>query len=389
MRCAKLLLIALLATLAACSSVTDLKKDVSERMFGRELSDPPEPLADIKEKFQPKLLWSVKLADNEDYDFVPVEDTGYVYAASANGDIVKVDAVKGTQQWRINAGEKLSGGVGVGPNLVLVGTPKGQVLAYDQAGKLLWKARVSSEVLSAPRYDSNTVVVRCGDSRIYGINAVDGARKWVYERATPTLTLRSSAGVVLDGGAVYAGFAGGKLIALRVDDGKVLWEVSVAQPKGATEIERIADITSMPVIDGPIVYAVAYQGKVAAIERLTGKNVWNRDISSYTGMNVEASRVYISHAGGAVYALDYSSGKTYWRQAALKNRRLSAPLPMGSNIAFGDVEGYVHFLDRDDGALNARIKLQDSPILPQMTALGTSSLLAQSRAGGLYAVSIK
>ncbi len=172
---------------------------------------------------------------------------------------------------------------------MLVGTPKGYVLAYDQAGKLLWKSKVSSEVLSVPRVQNDVVVIRAGDSRIFGLNAADGTRKWVYERATPTLSLRSSAGVVIDSGAAYAGFAGGKLIALRVDDGKVIWETSVAQPKGSTEIERIADITSLPVVDGPLVYAVAYQGKIAAIDRASGKVVWNRDISSYSGINVGAA----------------------------------------------------------------------------------------------------
>ena len=98
-------------------------------------------------------------------------------------------------------------------------------------------------------FDANLAVVRCGDSRIYGIQLSDGSKKWVYERSNPTLTIRSSAGVALSDGFAYAGFAGGKMVAIRVDDGKPVWEVSVAQPKGTTEIERIADITSTPVID--------------------------------------------------------------------------------------------------------------------------------------------
>jgi len=376
--------------ISGCSAITDVKTDISERMFGRELTDPPGELAEIsKPSIQPKIVWNIKIGASEDNDFSPAMEEGAVYAASAAGDIARIDAAKGTQMWRINAGEKLSGGVGLGPDLVLVGTPRGSVLAFDQTGKLLWKAKVSSEVISVPRYEAGVVVVRCGDSRIFGINAADGARKWIYERATPALSLRSSAGVAVDGGAAYAGFAGGKLIALRVEDGKVIWETSVAQPKGATEIERIADITSLPVVDGPLVYAVAYQGKVAAIDRATGRVAWARDISSYNGLNAEASRVYVTHTGGAIYSLDYSSGKTFWRQGDLTNRRLTAPLPMGGVIAFGDIEGYVHFLDREDGTFSGRLRTEKSPLLPQMTALGTNGLLAQTRNGNLYAISIK
>jgi outer membrane protein assembly factor BamB len=387
LQAAALALIAL--ALAACSTVTDLQNDMSERFFGRELADPPEELVEFKPTLTPKIMWRADLGEAAEYDFTPAVEAGMVYAASAKGEIVKIDAASGKQVWRINAGEQLSGGVGLGPNLVLVGTPKAYVLAFDQAGKFLWKSKISSEVLSIPQVTDDIVVVRAGDSRIFGLNAKDGSRKWIYERANPALSLRSSAGVVLADGAVYAGFAGGKMIALRAEDGKIIWEVSVALPKGTTEIERIADITSQPFVDGPLVYAVAYQGKIAGVDRATGKVAWSREISSYTGLSAEDARVYVSHATGSVYALEYSSGKTFWRQGALKNRLLSSPLPLGSVVAAGDVQGYIHFMDREDGAFAARINVQDSPVMPRLAGLGTNGLLAQTRKGGLYAISIK
>ena len=375
--------------LSACASITDLKTDVSERLFGRQSTEIPSELNEIKSTVQAKVLWSSRLEMSEDDDFTPAVDNGYIYAAGSKGEVIKLSASSGKQEWRVNLGEAITGGVGIGANLVLIGTKSGYVVAYDFNGKMLWKAKVSSQVLSAPKVDFGVVVVRCGDSRIYGLNAVDGSRKWIYERATPPLSLKSSAGVVLDGGAVYAGFAGGKLISLRVEDGKVIWEVSVAQPKGTTEIERIADITSLPVVDGSLVYAVAYQGKVAAVDRATGRIAWSRDISSYTGLNAEDARVFVSHATSAVYALDFSTGKTYWRQGDLRQRRITAPLPMGNLIAIGDVEGYVHLLNREDGVFVGRLQIEEAPIMPQMVALGTTAIIAQTRKGGIYAISLK
>jgi outer membrane protein assembly factor BamB len=389
LRLLKLIALLFALCLSACTSLTDFRDDMSERLFGRESNEVPSDLTEFKSTTQAKVLWNTHLGSSEDTDFTTAIDNGFVYAASANGEIVKLKATDGNQIWRIDSGEPLTGGVGIGTNLILLGTAKGYVLAYNFDGKLLWKSKVSSQVLSAPRFDYGVVVVRCEDSRIYGLNGADGARKWVYERASPALTLKSSAGVVLDGGAAYAGFAGGKMIALRVEDGKVIWEVSVAQPKGTTEIERIADITSLPFVDGPLVYAVAYQGKVAAVDRATGRIAWSRDISSYSGLNAEDARIFVSHANSAIYALDYSSGKTFWRQGDLRQRRVTAPLPMGSLIAVGDVEGYVHLLNREDGAFAARVQTEDAAIMPQMVALGTSTVIAQNRKGGIYAISIK
>lgn len=375
--------------LSACTAFNDIKTDLSERVFGRELANPPEELAEIKQTAATKIVWQAKVGNAGDFHFTPAVEAGYVYAAGADGDIAKFDISNGKQAWRVNAGEKLSGGVGVGGSLVMVGTTSGVVYAYDISGKLQWKSMLSSEVLSAPVYFDGLVIVRTGDSRIYGINANDGSRKWVYDRTGPALALRSSAGVVVDGGAVYAGFAGGKLISIRADNGKLMWEASVAQPKGVTEIERIADITSLPVIDGPLVYAVAYQGRIAAVDRATGRILWNREISSLNGLSALDARLFVSHYLGSVYALDYASGKTFWRQGELKYRNLTVPVPLENWVAVGDVEGYVHFLGREDGAFNARIRLTDSPILPRMVLINSDTLLAQSVDGGIFAFQIK
>ena len=374
--------------LAGCSTLTELRSDLADKVFGREPPNPPAVLEEFKPSYTAKIDWSSNAGKTEKYDYTPAIDSSAVYATNTAGEILKLDATNGRQIWRVNVGESISGGIGIGAGILLVGSNKGNVHAYDTAGKPLWKAKVSSEILSVPRYFDGLAIVRTGDNRIFGLDATDGSRKWVYERASPALTLRSSVGIVVDGGAVYAGFAGGKMVAIRADNGKLLWEATVAQPKGVTEIERIADITSLPVVDGRLVYAVAYQGKIAAVDRTNGKVVWNRDISSYSGLNVENAKIFVSHTLGAVYSLDDETGKTFWRQGALANRRLTAPLPMGGVIAVGDLEGYVHFLTRDEGNFAARIKLDGNAVMSLVPSASATQLIAETRDGGLYAISV-
>lgn len=374
--------------LTGCSAITELRQDFADTVFGREPPNPPAELQDINPSFNAKIDWSSNAGKTEKYDYTPATDSGAVYSANAAGELSKIDSANGRQLWSIKVGEPISGGVGLGAGIVLVGSNKGNVFAYDFAGKLLWKAKVSSEILSVPRYFDGLVIARAGDNHIFGLDATDGSRKWVYERVNPALTLRSSVGIVVDSGAVYAGFAGGKLVAIRADNGKILWEATIAQPKGVTEIERIADITSLPVVDGPLVYAVAYQGKIAAVDRRSGKVVWNRDISSYSGMNSEDGKIFVSHTLGAVYSLDYETGRTFWRQGALSNRRLTAPIVMGSLIAVGDLEGYIHFLTREEGNFAARIKLDSNPVMSLTAGKSSSQLIAATRDGGIYAISV-
>lgn len=374
--------------ISGCSSFTDIKTNLSESIFGAEPANPPVELEPITSSYETKIAWTTDVGNAGRFTFAPVVDERILYTANADGEVMQLSADTGKIQWKTELGEAVSGSIGLGSGLVLAGTSKGHLYALNLSGKKLWSAVLSSEIQGQPRYYDGTVIVRTSDHHIYGIDAADGRRKWTYERATPTLSLKNQAGIVVDSGAVYAGFPGGKLVAIRADNGKLIWEATVAQPKGVTEIERIADITSLPFVEGPVVYVVAYQGKIAAVDRQRGQVLWNRDISSYVGLSADNGRIYISHTVGSVYSLDNSNGKTFWRQGNLGYRLLTVPLPLGNVIAVGDLEGYVHLLSHDDGSFVGRIQLGSKPLM-SLVAGSTNQFFAQSRDGNLYAVSIK
>jgi outer membrane protein assembly factor BamB len=382
-------LVLLFFTLSACGPVKDLKDQITERMVGQDPVDPPAELKEFKAKLNPKILWSIKLEGTENYEFSPAIMEDNAYASSSNGTLIKVDLKTGKTIWKINTGETLSGGVGVGLNEITVGTPSGLLIAYDLNSKLLWKTRLSSQILSAPTIHEGLVIVRTSDNLIHGINVKDGLKKWTFSRTGPPLSLRSNVGVVASDGVIYAGFPGGKLAAIREDNGSLIWEITVAQPKGITEIERASDVTSNPVIDGMTIYTVAYQGKISAVDRVNARTLWSRDISSYTGLNIDGARIYLSHTGGALYALAIESGKTYWRQGDLLNRKLTTPLGMGDYVAVGDFQGYIHILDKETGQFLGRIQLDDEPVMRRLVEFETGKFLAQTRNGGLYAIAIQ
>jgi outer membrane protein assembly factor BamB len=382
-------LVLLSLMVGACGPVKDLTDQIKERVVGQDPVDPPAELKEFKAKLNPKILWSIKLEGTENYEFSPAIIEDNTYAASSNGTLIKVDLKTGKTTWKINTGEKLSGGVGAGPNEITVGTATGLLIAYDLNGKLLWKTRLSSQILSAPAIHEGLVIVRTSDSLIHAINVKDGLKKWTFSRTGPPLSLRSSVGIVTSDGVIYAGFPGGKLAAIREDNGTLIWEITVAQPKGVTEIERASDVTSNPVIDGMTIYTVAYQGKISAVDRVNARTLWSRDISSYTGLNIDGARIYLSHTGGALYALAIESGKTYWRQGDLLNRKLTTPLGMGDYVAVGDLQGYIHILDKETGQFLGRIQLDEEPLMRRLVEFDTGKFLAQTRNGGLYAIAIQ
>jgi outer membrane protein assembly factor BamB len=278
----------------------------------------------------------------------------------------------------------IAAGVGVNDGLVMVGGEKGEVAAYEEStGKLRWKSKVSSEVLSAPQLADGVVVVRSGDGRIAGLDSQNGQRVWLYERATPALVARSNAGVTIRNKVVYAGFAAGKLSAIGLHNGVVRWEASVSQPKGNTELERISDITSLPIVDDTQVCAVAFQGRLACFDADQGGALWNKDISSDKGLTISRKYLFLTDATGAVFALDKLSGASYWKNDQLLNRDTTQPLATDNYLVVADFEGYLHVLNRDDGHFLARLKTDGSSILSTPIVM-KDGIVVLTRDGGLY-----
>lgn len=352
----------------------------------------PAELRDIKATVVLTTAWRGAIGASGQFAFVPIVMADTLYAAAEKGDLAAFDVATGVQKWRVQADrEGLSAGVGALDNVVVVGTIKGDVLAFDAKGVAKWKAQVSSEVLAPPLVTPAAVFVRSNDNRIHAFAPADGKRLWVYQRTAPALIVRSFGGLSASGDSVYAGFPGGKLVALDSVNGTLRWEGNVALPKGSTELERIADVTSAPVISTRDVCAVAYQGRVACFDISNGQQLWTRDLSSFMGMTYDARYVFVSDEKSAMVALARMTGSSLWKQDALAHRTLSAPLSLSRAVIAGDYQGVVHAFSREDGTLIGRLQTDGSaitaPPIP-LNAPGRDTFFVQTRAGGLFALSM-
>jgi outer membrane protein assembly factor BamB len=342
-----------------------------------------EPIAQAQEL---RVLWSARVGSAGAFEFSPALAGEALYAAARDGTVVRLDAADGRERWRVALDARLSGGVGADAATVAVATDDGAVFALDTlTGKQRWRARVSSEVLAAPRIAAGLVLVRSADSRIHALDATDGKRRWAYQRAPAALRLRTPQAMTAHEDLLYAGFSGGKLVALALDSGALRWEAGVADPKGTTELERVTDVIGEPVLIGREVCAAAFQGRVACFDARNGSLLWAREISSVTGVSADARYAYVSDERGAVHALDRSNGRSLWKLDRLAHRQLSRPLPLGAQLAVGDLEGIVHLLARDSGALVARAGTDGSPVRAAPLAL-PRGFLVQTQAGGLFAL---
>ena len=371
---------ALALVMAGCSSWNPLVA----MGIQSEPANKPTPLAPIKATVTPRAAWTASVGKSQGFNFRPVVQAARVYAAAADGTITILEEDSGRVVSRIDTRKRLSGGLEVGDGKVIAGTLKGEVVAVDPAGKTLWTTSVAGEVIAPAAVSRKVAVVRTSDGRIFGLATEDGKRLWVFQRATPALLLRSEAGVLAIGQDVVAGYPNGKLIALDIEDGKLTWEVAVTQPRGATELERIADVAGLPVVDAGRVCAVAFQGKIACYEIATRNLIWARDISSSRALARDVKNIYVVDDAFAVHALDKASGASVWKQDKLLHRRLTGPVTIDGRIVVGDLQGYLHVLSADDGELIGRLATDGTAIVSLVTVPG--GLIAQTAGGSVVSV---
>ena len=331
--------------------------------------------------------WRARVDEAGVFVFQPAVIGGAVFAVGKDGEVARIES--GRSVWKTPLKTAVSGGVGSDGNIVVVGTPKGEVVALDAAtGQVKWRILINAEVLAAPAVSGGMVIVRSADSRLFGLDASDGRRRWTYQRATPPLALRNAAGVVTEGNFIIAGYPGGKLVAVNGANGTLAWEGTVAIPRGATELERVADITSLPVVTPRATCAVAYQGRVACFDMSNGSTLWTRDLSSSKGLDLDDRNVYVTDEKGAVHALDLANGASAWKQDQLAGRNPGRPRVVGDYIVVGDVEGYVHLLRTADGSLAGRHRVDSSPILADPQKAG-GDIVIQTRNGSIQAIEVQ
>ena len=343
-------------------------------LSGADNADPPAELEQVSGDIQLEQLWSkdVGVGFNEQFvRLVPTVHGQHLLVADRKGRVTALSAESGKQLWEVDTGTLISAGPGAGEGLVLVATSDGEVLALGlDDGKPVWRAQVSSEVLAVPQIDLGVVVVQTADGKVVGLGVRDGKQLWIYDRTVPVLTLRGTSTPAVERGVVIAGFASGKVAALSTERGFVAWETNVAIPKGRSELERIVDIDADPVIEGASVYVVTFQGRLAVIDVQSGDLGWTRDMSSYAGLGVDFSQVYVTDEHSNVWALARDSGASAWKQDKFRNRGLTGPEPYNDYVAVGDFEGYLHLLSRYDGHIVARARVDSKGIRATPLALG-------------------
>jgi outer membrane protein assembly factor BamB len=385
--------------IVGCSWFDDDDEDLRE----------PLKLTEIASEINLQRLWDVKIgkgAADKAIQLVPAYSGSRIFAAAADGTVKALETGTGREIWTVNietfydeqerrnsfskSADTITGGVGVGEELVLVGSSAGEVVAMNQSdGSLAWRARTTSEVLSPPQAFGQLVVAQSIDGKLAGFNAFDGERKWLYSTSIPALTLRGTATPMHSDGVV-TGFANGRIAVIDRERGLPVIEQRVATAQGQSDLERLIDIDGLIARDDNMIYAASYQGNVVAIDLAqNGRVIWGYPASTVTGVTLGFGNVYMSSADSEIIAYDTNSnGRETWKNESLLFRDITAAVPVSSYLAIGDFEGYLHLVAQSDGRFVGRIKVDKDGLRSQAIVDG-SRIFVMGNSGRLSALELR
>ena len=357
------------------------------------------PLPTVENQFTPSTAWDVSVGDGIG-DFYsnlhPAFADGVVYAADRKGIVKALNADDGKEVWSINLAEKdgwfsrkpalLSGGLTVAGGHVYVGSEKAQVYALNASdGSVAWQTTVAGESLSRPVVSDGLVLIHTSNGQLQALNEADGLVKWTVNLDMPALSLRGESAPATAFGAAIVGGDNGRVSAVLMQQGQMIWQQRISQATGSTEIDRLSDVDTTPVIVDGVVYALAYNGNLTALDLRSGQIMWKRELGSVNDFIVDGNRIYMVDQNDRLLALSTEGGVTLWTQSDLLHRLLTAPALYNGSLVVGDSEGYMHWIDPENGRFVAQQKVDSSGFLTE-PVVADGKLLIQAKDGTLYAI---
>jgi outer membrane protein assembly factor BamB len=337
-----------------------------DAFFDKDNMPAPAPLQTFESSLNVHHLWTRSIGKGvgkENLKLSPAIQGLNIFIANANGQVTAITKDTGKIIWQTNTTETINSGVCANSNTLFVGTNKGKVIALNQTnGKILWQKELTSEILAAPVATDTIVYIKTIDGYISALNTVTGQLVWHYQQTEPNLILRTSSSPLVTNTGVVVGFENGVLTKLGRDTGRVLWQQTIAMPEGSFAIDRMIDIDSDPVALNNRLYAAAYQGNIAALNLDNGNIIWQHQLSSYANLAVTDNAIFVTAANGHVLAFTTQSGTPIWDQAALLNRNLTGAVIFKNYVVVGDAQGYLHFMNAQDGHFVARVLVNKSGI---------------------------
>lgn len=282
---------------------------------------------------------------------VASDTSGFVSAAS-HGIVTAINP-QGQTQWQISLPNAITGGVSLDNTNgnVLVSDRAGKVIALERTtGKTRWQTQLASPVMSPVLVSGARIVALSNSGVVTALDRQTGQVVWQFATQNPNLSLRGAASpIALDATTALVSTADGRVHGITLANGTPLWSRRISQVRGASDIDRLADIDATPVFEGTTLYTISYSGQLVAVDLATGQLLFTQDVASLKSVALDGDSLYATTLDGKLLCLDKITGTLRWQSDTLAYRGLSNAVATPRAVLVGDVYGYIHAFDKTTG----------------------------------------
>lgn len=251
----------------------------------------------------------------------PIVAAGRVYAMDSQSNVSAFDAKSGKQLWRTHLtpdeedDDHIGGGLAYEDGKVYVTTGFAEAIALNAGdGKVIWRKLLGGPMRSAPTARGGRVFAITVDSRLYALNGMTGEELWNYTGIAEIASLLGGSGPAVDSGVVIAPFASGELVALKAENGRVLWTESLSTTRRTDVVSTLAHIRGRPIIDRGRVFAISHGGMMVSIDLRSGRRIWDKEIGGLSNPWVAGDYIFLLTNDAEVAAISRDSGSIHWVQ---------------------------------------------------------------------------
>lgn len=341
--------------------------------------------------------WSTDVGQGADDELrilgSPVSMGGRIFTIDSESEVYAVDMKSGDVLWQAELAPEAeeddglpSGGIAGEDGMLFAATGFGHVVAMDAAsGKIVWRTPLNSPMHAAPTARGGRVFVVTLDNRTFALDAKTGQQIWDHSGITESASLLGGASPAVDQGVVIVPYSSGELVALRAENGRVLWSDSLASLKRSDIVSALSHIRGRPVIDRGRVIAISHSGIMAAYDLRTGRRIWEREIGGIESPWVAGDYIFVLTNDSEVAAVSRDTGGVYWVRPLPRFENpekqkdpiiWTGPILASDRLIAAGSHGFAWALSPYSGKFIGEVEMPDGISVPPIVADGRVIFLA-------------
>ncbi|MGB0906934.1 MAG: PQQ-binding-like beta-propeller repeat protein [Maricaulaceae bacterium] len=281
--------------------------------------------------------------------------------------------------------ESVGGGITTAGGVVYVTSGLGVIEALDLAtGASIWRKESRVPMHSAPTASGGRLFALTDDNELIAYNASTGDVLWTYQGIIENARMLTAPSPAVVDEVVIAPFASGEIVALRVQNGSVLWQDALSSSGRLTPLATLNDIAAGPIIADGYVIATAQSGSMSAFDLRTGQRIWSQPAGSLGYPWLAGDIVYTVTTEGQVAAISKLDGAVLWikQLEAFKNEKKrkkriawAGPILAGERLLVFSSRGEAIEMNPYTGDIKREFSVGDAVFVPPIIANETIYIL--------------